>query len=271
LYHWIARTRAERIITVSHFAKRDLIERLGISPAKMRVTYEAAEAPFSAEVALDVRHDVRRAYGLKGPFVFYVGGWEERKNVGFLIKAFAEAALEGVELVLGGAGPSGAEAQLRACVSQHAVEGRVRFVSPIRDEDLPALYAEALCFVYPSNYEGFGLQLCEAMASGCPTLAMRATSLPEILGEGGETFGPESSEELRTLLRRVFKDPQFRAELVTRARARSKAFAWRRTALETLSVYQELAESAGRGDGGRLARAWRGRRAGELRRSEKQL
>ena len=110
----------------------------------------------------------------------------------------------------------------------------------VADEELPALYAGALCFVYPSLYEGFGLQLCEAMAVGCPCLASRATSLPEVLGDGGGLFDPNSTADLAGLLRRVASDPAFRADLSRRGRCRSGDFSWTRTAEQTVEVYRAL-------------------------------
>ena len=117
---------------------------------------------------------------------------------------------------------------------------RLHLLDWVEEEDLPALYAEALAFAYPSEYEGFGLQLCEAMAVGCPTLAARATCLPEVLGIGGATFSLDDPAELAALLRRVATDDAFRADLSARARARSSAFSWRRTAEETIAVYHQL-------------------------------
>jgi glycosyltransferase involved in cell wall biosynthesis len=121
------------------------------------------------------------------------------------------------------------------------VGDRLRLLGWVDDADLPALYAGALAFVHPSEYEGFGLQLCEAMAVGCPVLAARATCLPEVLGSGGETFGLDSADELAELLRRVASEPEFRERLARRARVRAADFSWRRTAEETLAVYREIA------------------------------
>ncbi|MEM4360426.1 MAG: glycosyltransferase, partial [Candidatus Bilamarchaeaceae archaeon] len=119
----------------------------------------------------------------------------------------------------------------------------VRLLGFVPDADLPTLYAGAVAFVYPSEYEGFGLQVCEAMAVGCPVLAARATSLPEVVGGGGETFALHAPEELTGLLRRVAMDPGYRQELSARAKARSSAFCWSRTAAATANVYQRLVDT----------------------------
>ena len=128
----------------------------------------------------------------------------------------------------------------RTWPSELGLGDRLHLLDWVEEEDLPALYAEALAFAYPSEYEGFGLQLCESMAVGCPTLAARATCLPEVLGDGGATFALDDPAELAGLLRRVATDDAFRADLSARARARSSAFSWRRTAEGTVAVYREL-------------------------------
>jgi glycosyltransferase involved in cell wall biosynthesis len=253
-HHWVARTRAHRVITVSEHSKADLIRALGIPAGKIDVTYEAADAHFHAPVPDDLRRRAREAHGLTRPYVFYIGGWEARKNIPFLVRAFAEAKIEGVDLVLAG-GRSGEKAELSRLAETLGVTDRLRLLGWVDDADLPALYAEALAFVYPSAYEGFGLQLCEAMATGCPALASRATSLPEVLGKGGDTFSLESTGELSGLLRRVVNDDDYRRELSRRARARSEEFSWRLTAEETLAVYRRAAADAGTSVPGRVTAA----------------
>jgi glycosyltransferase involved in cell wall biosynthesis len=236
---WIARTCAERIITVSRHARGELVGRLGIAPGRIAVTPEAADPRFHAPVAEADRHRARRRHGLDGPYLFYVGGWERRKNLPFLVRAFAAAALPGVRLVLAG-GRDRQRAELGALAEALGLADRVRLLGWVEEAGLPALYAEALGFVCPSRHEGFGLPLCEAMAVGCPTLAARATSLPEVLGDGGETFGLDDPAELVAALRRLALDPAHRTALAARARARSAHFSWRRTAEQTLAVYASL-------------------------------
>lgn len=239
LAHWVARTRAERVITVSGHARGDLVGRLGVPAGKVRVIPEAADPGFLGPVGADRRAAARSRLGLARPYVFYVGGWEGRKNLPFLVRAFAAAGLEGVELVLAG-GRDGQRAALAGLADGLGVGDRLRLLGWVEDDDLPALYAEALCFAYPSEYEGFGLQLCEAMAVGCPVLAARATCLPEVLGVGGETFDLETPDGLADLLRRVATGPGFRDELARRARGRSADFSWPRAAEATAAVYREL-------------------------------
>jgi glycosyltransferase involved in cell wall biosynthesis len=237
LYHRMAAANADRIITVSHHARTDLVNRLGLAPAKIDVIHEAAEARFSEPVTPETLERVKQQYQLPSSYIFYVGGWEARKNISFLLKSFAAAGLSGVSLVLGG----GKDAQMREMAELAralSIADRVKLLGWVDECNLPALYAGALSFVYPSEYEGFGLQLCEAMAAGCPTFAARATSLPEVLGDGGETFTLDSCDELAALLRRVSVDDDFRQDLRRRARKRSADFSWASTASRTIGVYE---------------------------------
>ena len=236
-----ARRRAHRVITVSEHARRDLIRHLGLAPRAVAVTPEAADPTFRRPAPLEIAAVARR-YELPARYLFYVGGWEGRKNVPFLLRALAAAGAGAPELVLAG---GGAECEsLLMLAAELGIVGRVRMLGFVPDPDLPALYAGAEAFVYPSEYEGFGLQLVEAMAVGCPVMAARATSLPEVLGSGGETFSLDSTDELAGLIGRL-ADPTFRPGLVARATRRSADFSWGRTADLTAAVYRSLIPNRG--------------------------
>ena len=238
-FHAAARKRAHRVITVSVHARDEIIALLNVSAKKMRVIPEAADPIFLRPISDEDRQRVRLRYAIHAPYLFYVGGWEERKNLPFLIQAFAAADLPGVKLVLAG----GRDLEREAMRNAYPLGDRLHLLGRVDENDLPALYAEALAFVYPSKHEGFGLQLCEAMAVGCPVFAARATSLPEVLGSGGLTFGLDAIAELVELLRRVITDRAFRDDLVSRGRLRSRDFSWSRTAAATVEVYRELMET----------------------------
>jgi glycosyltransferase involved in cell wall biosynthesis len=237
LLHWIARTRADRVITLSRYSRDDLVRHLGIDERRITVVPAAADPRFLREPEAADRQRVRVRHELAKPYFFYVGGWELRKNIPHLLEGFARSAITDAELVLAGGKPH-ERADLAARAESLGIADRLRLLEWVDDEDLPALYAEALAFVYPSRYEGFGLQVAEAMALGCPTLAARATSLPEVLDDGGVTFSPDDPDELAGALRHVREDTAYRAELAARARARSTAFSWQKTAEQTIAVYR---------------------------------
>lgn len=231
--HWTARRFADHIITVSYHAKDDLVRHLGLSPDNVSVIYEATD-PKLLEV---VQTEEAR---LMGPaYFFYVGGLEDRKNIPFLFEAFAAAKIPGVELRLAG-GRENEQSELQALATELGISDRVRFLGFVADHELAALYQRALAFVYPSKYEGFGLQLVEAMSLGTPVLAARATCLPEILGDGGDTFSLDNVDELVAELTKIAGEPAYRAELSTRGLQRSAAFSWDNAAQETAAVYHRV-------------------------------
>ena len=237
LVNWSARRRANRIITVSEHAKADIVGYLGVPAARVSVVYEAADPEFHFPLSPNAIQAARDKWKLNRPYFFYLGGWEGRKNVPFLVRAFAAARLADVELVLAG-GKEDQRGTLTALATELGCADRLRLLGFVPDPELPALYAGALAFVYPSEYEGFGLQVCEAMAVGCPVLVSRATSLPEIASRGGETFALDTAGELTTLLQRVATDVDYRTELAFRAKVRSVDFSWDKAAAETAAIYR---------------------------------
>jgi glycosyltransferase involved in cell wall biosynthesis len=243
LLHAVARQSAYTFITVSEHAKGEIIETYGLDPGRIRVIHEAADPRVSDPITREMSADVKLHMGDNPPYFFYVGGFEERKNLPFLIRAFAEAGAPEACLVLAGNFPYYRREPLVMLADDLGVYGNVRLLDTPSDSDLAALYSDALAFIYPSKHEGFGLQLCEAMALGCPVLAARATSLPEVLGAGGETFTLDDTSELVALMRRVASDSNFRDDLVRRARLRSADFSWKATAEKTVAVYREVLNS----------------------------
>lgn len=235
--HWLTEKVAHQVITVSHYSHDRIVEQRPHLRGRVQVIPNAADPLFGPGFSPLPPH-IQQQLSV-APYFFYVGGFEQRKNVPFMLKAFAESGADTARLVLagglGGNGPA-LNAQIRAL----GLESRCILLGRVDDAWLPALYAGALAFVYPSLYEGFGLQICEAFAMGCPVIAADATSLPEVLGPGGETFSLSTTQPLAALMKRIASDAPCRAELKQRAVARAATFSWDETARLTARVYSQI-------------------------------
>ncbi len=238
--------RATKIITVSQHAKQDIVEELKIPPERIRVIYEAAGEEYQPVTDPGQLAAARARYGLGERYIFYLGGLDQRKNVPQLIRAFARLCAQiddpNLQLLVSG-NPDKKRGPLfpdpRPIAAELGIEGRVlyRFVE---DEDKAAIYSGARVFVFPSLYEGFGLDPLEAMACGAPVVCSNRTSLPEVVGDAALTVDPENLDDLAGAMKRVLNDDTLRAELCARSLKRATQFNWRKTAEETLAVYEEV-------------------------------
>ena len=235
--------RARQVIAVSEATRAEILARYPVPAAKIRVVPEAAPAHVRppSEAA---REAVRARYRLDGPYVLFVGLLEPKKNLGVLLGAVARLraakAWGTTELVVAGASGWGRD---RWSVEAHrlGLDQSVRFLGAVPDGDLPALYAGARAFVFPSLWEGFGLPVLEAMAAGAPVIASRRGALPEVTGEAALLVEPEVAP-LADALGQVLDDPLLRARLREAGLARAAQFSWERTATETLAVYRAALE-----------------------------
>lgn len=233
---------AAAVITISEHARAELGAAYALPPGRLSVTPLAAERRFSPRPAAEVAA-ARARYGLPAGYVLYVGSNKPHKNLATLVRAWGQLGARGAPaaptLVIAGHYDR-KHPELRRMVAQLGPAADVRLLPNVADADLPALYSGAALFVFPSYYEGFGLPPLEAMACGAPVLCARASSLPEVVGDGALTFDPASADDLAGGLRRLLGSPELRRELGARGQRRAREFSWRRTALGTLRVYEGL-------------------------------
>lgn len=232
--------RADAIIAVSEWTRRDLIETYGVPPAKITVIHEAA-APHFVPQSDEAIARARARCALPERYLMTLCAIEPRKNhLGFL-RAFEQLSRDDPDLywVIGGSRGWLYEDFLAALESSPA-RGRVILTGYVEDEDLPGVYAGALAFVFPSFGEGFGLDPLEAMACSTPVVCSNATSLPEIGGDAARYFDPFDTEQMIATLRSVLADDDMRAEMREKGLARAAQFSWSRAAKETWALYQKL-------------------------------
>jgi glycosyltransferase involved in cell wall biosynthesis len=242
----LAARRASAIITVSQSAKRDIIRLYGLSPERVHVVHEAA-APSFRPIADRAELDrVRQRYALADRFILYVGTVEPRKNLPKLFDGFAGRRKAGDlphQLVC--AGPYGwLSRDIEKKIGHLRVADAIRFTGYVPFDDLPALYSLAEMFVFPSLYEGFGLPVIEAMASGTPVITGHVPALTEVAGGAVEHVDALDAGALGDAMVALARDRERREHLISLGLARARTFSWERAARETLEVYRVAASRA---------------------------
>jgi glycosyltransferase involved in cell wall biosynthesis len=233
--------RAQRVIVVSESTRQDAIHWLGAEEARLRVIYEGVEDHFFNPLPAGQVSEVRRRYGIEAPFILFLGERRPHKNIPGLLKAFSvltRSQPKPYRLVIAGKPYSDYREPERIC-AQLGLEIAVRFIDHLPDTDLPALYQSASAFALLSYYEGFGLPVLEAMASGVPVVVANTTSLPEIAGQAGMKVPPDDPLAAAEALLSVLEGGENRATCIEAGKAHARQFTWRRCAQHTLDVYHE--------------------------------
>jgi glycosyltransferase involved in cell wall biosynthesis len=235
--------RAAQILTLSEFSRRDIIETYAIDPERVKVTPAAAPAGFAPVENETKLKDIRERYGIKPNYLLSLGSIQPRKNLARLIEAYASLRTRDEanfpQLVI--AGKSGwLDADIYRAARQENPGESIKFIGYVPDDDLPALYSGAICFVYPSFFEGFGLPVLEAMQCGTPVIAGNRTSIPEVAGEAALLFDPFDSAALSAAIEKVIDNSDFRADLRVKGLERARKFSWTTTAKSTLQAYKQV-------------------------------
>jgi len=231
--------RATRIVAVSEYTRDEFWRHHPINEDRFVVIPEGVEDRFRPEAGAGGA-PVQREFGILGPYVLFVGELSVRKNVLNLLDAWAGIPDEAPTLVLAGRHRPD-QLNVPEEVKTRGLAGRVVLTGYFPDQSLPALYAGAECFVYPSLLEGFGLPVLEAMASGTPVVTSDRGALPEVSGGHRIAVDPEDPESIRWGILRVLFDAGLADSLRDRGLRWASLFRWPEVAAKTIAVYREVA------------------------------
>lgn len=239
---------ADRIISVSKRTEKDLVQHLGVDPAKITTSYIDVDELFKKEVSLESSRKVLEKYGLKQGFIYHGGGLEVRKNAESVLHAYKRLrnqnkklhfVYEVPQLVISGKlMPQLAPmiTDVERIARELNISQYVKCVGFVPQNELPALYANASMFVFPSNYEGFGLPVLEAMNQGVPTITSKTSSLPEVGGDSVLYCDPKDVDDIAMVMRTVLTNKHVRGTLEKRSKERATMFSWEKFTNKILHI-----------------------------------
>jgi glycosyltransferase involved in cell wall biosynthesis len=234
--------RADHICAISEFTRQTLIDKLGIAPEKVTTVWLAADPMFLPKTS-EEDAKVLGSMGLKsGEYLYFPAHSWHHKNHSAAIEALRVLRdRNNMKRILVCTGEAReAQPAIDAQIARLGLSAQVRFLGYRPQRDLPALYRGAACLVFPSLFEGFGMPVLEAMASGCPVVCSNATSLPEIAGDAALLASPDDPEAFAAAVHRLLTDAEVRQDMVTRGIRRAAAFSWQRHTLETIGVLRRV-------------------------------
>jgi len=260
--------KADRLIAVSKWTKKQMVERLGADETKIKVIYEGVGKRIvkakKGQFKSNYMRYIRQKYGLKKPYILFVGTIQPRKNLVRLIEAFSrllklfnkvDSSLAGArvntpmknrgsqkginlaayQLVI--AGKKGwLDEKIYQAPEKYGVSKRVRFTGRVAEPDLAAVYKGAELFCWPSLMEGFGLPVLEAMSLGVPVVTSNRGALPEVVGKAGLMVDPTRVEDITEAMKLVLESKELKQGLVEKGYRQVKKFSWEKAAKETLEV-----------------------------------
>jgi len=241
----------KRVITDSQNSKKDIVHFLNYPEDRIDVVPLAAGNELKKITDFKTLEAIKRKYLLPGKFVLYVGDVNYNKNLPGLVKACRKI---GISLAVVG----------KQAVSENFDRGNIenkplidflKLVDEskdvfrlgfVKEEELAGLYSLAACYCQPSFYEGFGMQILEAMGCGCPVVASETSSFPEVAGKAATLVNPDSIENIAEGIKKTIEDQEFRDKIIKAGFTQVKKFSWQKTARETIKVYEKVLEKHNR-------------------------
>jgi glycosyltransferase involved in cell wall biosynthesis len=239
------------IITLSEASKADIVEHLSIPDDSITSIYLAPDETFHPRMGAERDEIVRKKYNLPDQFILGIGGFDIRKQFNQLLLAYTyvlQAEGDNTPLVLAGKEPQWGTPMfpdMRKYAADLGISDYIQWIGYVDEADKPSLYRLARVFVFPSSYEGFGLPVIEAMASGTPVVANENSSIPEIVGSGAFLVESGSARAMAGAIIALLLQEPLRQQQINAGLAQATKFSWRKTAKETLTVYEKVMRSKG--------------------------
>ena len=231
------------VITVSLASKKDILHYTDIPEKNINVIYLSYDEEF---VGKNHSNDLSDYFSIDAPFLLYLGAVAKHKNIERLVQAFENISdrMPWVKLVIAGNPDQNAESVVNRITQSSLFGSKIHYLGYVTDEEKHALYSNALAFIFPSLYEGFGMPVLEAMARACPVITSKVSSLPEIVGDAAILVDPYDIDELSTNMFNVVDSESLRNSLKNKGLNQSMKFSWEKTAEETEKVYIDAVETS---------------------------
>ena len=235
--------RYDHILTISRSSQKDLMTLFNIPQEKMTVVYPWAEESFQPLVNPDTLVPFIKKYGLREPFILFLGTLEPRKNIVTLIRAFAGLKDQiPHDLVLVGQRGWKYDPIFKE-IGRQKLQQRIHWVGYVPDSERALFYNAAGFLAYPSWYEGFGMPLLEAMQCGCPVITSSTSSMPEVIGDAALLVNPDNEEELRKTMFRMIQESGLAKQLRQAGLEQAKKFSGETSVRKILEVFEELTKN----------------------------
>ena len=237
--------RADHIITISEFSKSEIIKYMKFPEAKISVMPCGVDLTiYNNNYSSDSINEVKERYLIKKDYILYLGTIEPRKNIERLVEAYAllkKSISNPPKLVI--AGKKGwMYSTIFNKVEERYLQNDVIFTDYVDAKDVPVLIQGAMCFVFPSVYEGFGLPPLEAMACGTPVIVSNKASIPEVVGDAGYYIDPYSIYDIKDAIEKLISNAQLREDLKQKGLYQAKKFTWKSSMEKLIMIYEALLE-----------------------------
>lgn len=223
--------KADRIVAVSEFTRKDIIKQYGIDGDKIRVCGNGCREGFMP-IAATSQEEIKKKYSEGKAYFLYVGAVHPRKNVHRLIEAFGrfkKRTKSDVKLLIAGrfawqTGP------VKSAYDESNHQSDIHFLGFVPNDDLPKLMGSTLCFVYPSMFEGFGIPLLEAMHAEVPFITSYVSSMPEVAGKAGKLIDPLIVDQIAIAMQEIYESESLQKSMVEAGRLQRRKYSWEKTA-----------------------------------------